>query len=112
MNEHRATKKFKRQGRANNCQLYSNARTKNICRENIVLCPNFFVKRKILKLIQETIKRGDNRLQTLADSNSRSDFTSLAARVKRITAHNLPVVKHTLREGLATGGTLYIYKSE
>jgi len=53
-----------------------------------------------LELIEEVIEIGDTLLKSLALTDASDDGSALAASLEWITRNCLPVVEHTLREGL------------
>jgi len=53
-----------------------------------------------LKLIKEVIKVRDTLLKSLALTDTSDDGSTFAASLEWITRNRLPVVEHTLREGL------------
>ncbi|GFE55699.1 elongation factor 2, putative [Babesia ovis] len=55
------------------------------------------------KLVVELVEARDVSLQTLPLPNAKDDFVQLGTLLKGVTAHQLPVVKHTLWEGLTRG---------
>jgi hypothetical protein len=56
-----------------------------------------------LELVVVRVERGDFGLETLADTDGPDELLELAALLDGRAVHQLPVVHHTLREGLATG---------
>lgn len=56
----------------------------------------------VLQFVQIVVKGRYALLQTFAFPNFTDDLEGFAGRVAGVTREDLPVVEHTLREGLAT----------
>jgi hypothetical protein len=57
-----------------------------------------------LQLIIKFVEGRHGNVKTLALAGILDDLTELGASIKRVTSHDLPVVEHALREGLARSG--------
>ena len=55
-----------------------------------------------LQLVEEVVQGRHTFLQTLALAGLGHNLSGLGCRIEGVTLHYLPVVKHTLWEGLAT----------
>jgi hypothetical protein len=55
-----------------------------------------------LKLVEELVKGEGLGLHALADTGCLDDLSNLAGLVEGVAGHDLPVVEHALREGLAS----------